>query len=253
MNEDVKDVETVNQQDNIEPTTEETLIDSENTLEANTLEGDTIQQEPEQENILTIRYNGEDISLSEEKAIELSQKGMNYDKINERYNDLKNNRGLQYIQKLAERSGMDIDSLVDYWENQEYEMELNRLVSENIPEEYAREIIESKKFREEYNKKLNEENEKNAKEQMLERERNDFLDMYGDVNPKDIPPVVWDNWKSGTPLKYAYMEYEREQLKNKIAILENNNSNIRKAPLTGIENDTNNNNEDSFMRGFNSI
>lgn len=230
--------------------TEETPVSTE-TIEG---EGETTPVEPEP--FIKVKYNKEEIPLTQEQVIELSQKGMNYDKIQQRYNELSNNKGLKYIEQLAQRNGMQVEELVDYWEKQEYQSELNELVQKNIPEEYAREILESKKFRSEQQQRQREEAAAKQRENVMTEQRNEFLETYPNVEPKDIPQEVWDTWKTGVPLKFAYMQHERNVLENKVKALETNVKNKQKAPINNsitVNGSNSVGKEDAFLMGFNSI
>lgn len=205
---------------------------------------------PEEQKI-RIKYNHEERELTLEEATQLAQKGMNYDKLQEKFNEVQNNPGLAYLNKLAERSGTTIENLVSYWEEQETQAELNQLIQNNIPEEYAKEMIENKKFREQMEQK-----ERQAQiEQKQHQEFDDFFKTFEGVKPEDIPTEVWQKNNEGVPLKYAYMEHEYSKLKNEMQVLKHNQEIKKKAPIRstvsyGSKEETTN---DPFLEGFNSI
>ena len=203
-------------------------------------------QTEEVQPFLNIKYNKEDMALTQEQAIELAQKGMNYDKIMDKLHQAENNVGMQYLNELAQRNGATIEELVNYWRVQEEQAQLNQLIQNNIPEEYAKEILENRKFREEQQRLQRE----NAAKERQNLEFNEFFNAFPNVKPEEIPNSVWEANNNGIPLKFAYMQYENQQLLNKINILENNQANKNKAPIgTGIGN-TSNDDYDSFLDGF---
>lgn len=188
------------------------------------------EETQEVEPFLQIKYNKEEKALSKEEAQILAQKGMNYDKVIQRLEEFENNPNLQYLNDLASRSNMSLDQLVGYWQEQENEAALNELLERNIPEEYAKEMLESRKFREQLQQKEMEQQQKN-KEQ---KEFIDFAETFKDIKPEDIPVEVWKTREElGIPLKYAYMEYENSNLKKDREILINNQNNRKKAPGLG--------------------
>ena len=82
-----------------EPSQENTEVEeTEQTSEEETTES-------EQEPFLTIRYDKEDIPLTQEEAIALAQKGKNYDRLSEKYNNLNNE-----LEMMARANGMDINT-----------------------------------------------------------------------------------------------------------------------------------------------
>ena len=99
------------------------------------------------------------------------------------------------------------------------EQKLNELMQQNIPEEYAKEMIENKKFREQY------ESERKSIEakQAQENDFKSFLEAYPNIKPEDIPEEVWTENASGKSLIDAYSKYENKMLKAKLAEYEKGN------------------------------
>ena len=224
-------------------------LDQEEEIEEAETEEKTAEEQAQEEAFLQIKYNKEEKKLSKEEATILAQKGMNYDKIVERLNSYENDPNLSYLNSLAQKNNMDLGQLVNYWKQQEEEAELNELLQQNIPEEYAREMLESKKFREELQRK-----EYEAKQQQRqEAEFKDFFQAFPGTVPDKIPPEVWEKRETeGIPLKYAYMEHMNNQLIKEKEILLNNNKNRKKAPGLGVtkfgSGDTPS--KDPFLEGF---
>lgn len=205
---------------------------------------------------IKIKYNHEEKELTLEEATQLAQKGLNYDKLQQKINEFQNHPGLQYLNDLANRNGMQVEDLVQYWKQQEEQAMLNELLEKNIPEEYAKEMLESRKFREEQLKAQKAQEEEMLKKQEDENQVKDFLEAYPNVKPTDIPQEVWDKAQQGVPLKYAYMEHEHKQLSDRVKILETNLNNKKKAPISNGVGDFGTDEpiqEDDFLKGFNSI
>ncbi len=214
-------------------------------------------QEPSQEAAeveqpkIRVKYNHEERELTLEEATQLAQKGMNYDKLQEKINSIQNDPGMQYLTELANRNGTSVPELVEYWRQQDEQQQLDELVQRNIPEEYAREILENKKFRQQ----LEAEKRQQTEKQQRDNEYMDFLQTYTDVEPEKIPQEVWDKHKEGVPLKYAYMEHERKQLQDQIKVLKQNEKNSKRAVIGSVTSNgtADNVSEDDFLMGFNSI
>ena len=97
---------------------------------------------------MKLKYNHQEVELPLDEIQVLAQKGMNYDKLQEKLHQAENNIGIQYLNDLAKRNGTDIEGLVNYWKEQERQAELNQLIQNNIPKELAQEILENRKYRE---------------------------------------------------------------------------------------------------------
>lgn len=220
----------------------------EETTEPTEVEG---SQEQTQEPFLRVKYNKEERALTQEEALIYAQKGLNYDKIQEKLQQMESNPGLAYLNELAQRSGTDIDSLVNYWREQEQQAELNQLIQQNIPEELAREFIENKKFREQLEAQQREQQSK--EKQNLEFK--EFFDEFPNVKPEEIPGEVWEQNANGIPLKYAYASFENAKLRNELNILKTNQTNRTKAPRLGTTTYGTHDNSvsDPFLEGFDSV
>jgi len=168
------------------------------------------QGEPEP--FIKIKYNKEEVALDREKAIELAQKGMNYDKIYEKLQQLENDPRLSFVEQQAQRYGMTAEQYLEAVREAEEQEQLNELIQQNIPEEIAKEIMENRKFREQW------EQERRAREQEEQRQADyqAFLETFPDVKPEDIPQSVWEEVKQGKSLVDAYTRYENQLLRQQL-------------------------------------
>jgi hypothetical protein len=94
------------------PTEVETVEDTTPTEETEAEAPETQEQEPqteqpEQTPFLKVKYNKEEMELDEERARELAQKGLNYDKTIERLQALESDPRLSFIEELASQHGYD--------------------------------------------------------------------------------------------------------------------------------------------------
>lgn len=215
---------------------------------------------PQEESPLTfkVKYNKEEQELTYDDAIPLIQKGMNYDKVQQRLQELETDPRLSFVEQLAKEQGMNVNEYleeVQKWKEQE---KINELVQKGISEEVAQELLETRKFREQM------EAEKKAKQQEEKKnaEFQDFFQYFKNANGRDfdtnsdqIPKEVWEAHAQGTPLKYAYMEHFNNQLSNQIKILKQNEVNTKRAPVQSVNThgSTEVASEDDFLSGFNSI
>ena len=89
--------------------------DEEDVTEEEAVESETDQVEEEdaleqsEPDFLKIKFNHEEVGITREEAIELAQKGKNYDALNEKYNRLANDPTLQELNRLAQLNGMSVN------------------------------------------------------------------------------------------------------------------------------------------------
>lgn len=127
--------------------------------------------------------------------------------------DLKNNPYLSYLEQIAQESGMSIDQLIENDRKFREQQKINELIQKNIPPDIAKEVYESRKFREQYQKEKAEQEKQEKERQMMA----EFLDAYPDVKPEDIPVEVWAEVNKGRNLLDAYVRYENKRLKEEMA------------------------------------
>jgi hypothetical protein len=127
--------------------------------------------------------------------------------------ELKNNPYLSYLEQKAQRLGVTVDQLIENDRKWEEQQALNELIQKNIPDEYAKEILENRKFREQYQEEKAEREKQEKEHQMMA----EFLDAYPDVKPEDIPVEVWVEVNKGRNLLDAYVSYENKRLKEEMA------------------------------------
>lgn len=128
---------------------------------------------------------------------------------------------IQFVQGLAEMYGLTPEQYIEAVKQQEEQAKLDALIQQNIPQDVAQEILESRKFREQWEA----EQAQKQQEELQRMEFMDFFQNYPDVKPEEIPQEVWERNTQGVPLKYAYMEYELKHLKDRLGKFEKNDSN----------------------------
>ena len=129
FNLDFEEVDTPIETENMEETVE-TVENVEETVENTEVVPETVQEMQK----MKLKYNHQEVELPLDEVQILAQKGMNYDKLQEKLHQAENNVGIQYLNDLAKRNGTDIEGLVNYWKEQERQSELNQLIQNNIPQ-----------------------------------------------------------------------------------------------------------------------
>lgn len=216
------------------------------------------QQEEQRQAFLKVKYNKEEMDLDEDTARELAQKGLNYDKVQERLQALESDPRLGFVEELAKEQGMTTEQYLQAVQEYKEQERINELVQKGISEDVAQELLENRKFREQYEA----EQKTKQEEAKKDKEFGEFFDFFKQANGRDfdskndqIPQEVWDANKNGVPLKYAYLEHHTKQLQAQLQTIKQNEENAKKAPVQGVtaHGSMETAAEDDFMRGFNSI
>lgn len=218
-----------------EPTSEEPVAEVQN-------------QEPTPQT-LKVKYNHEEKELSYEEAVELAQKGMNYEKAVER---AKQEALDSYIAEQGyEWNGQAITTYEQYQQALKEQELIEQYQDAELPDEVIQELIENRKFREQYMAQQ-EEQQKQLQEQKAFEE---FAEAFPDVDPESIPVEVWQKYESGVPLKYAYMEHEMTKLRTLANVQKQNTQNQNKPTLgvTSFGSGEPQKSVDPFLEGFDSL
>lgn len=250
---------------NQEQSTDEGLFDDyteeENKLVETNEEPSKVEETVLNEPFLQIRYNKEDVGLTKEEAIELAQKGKNYDKLSEKYTQMNSE-----LTKLASRNNMTVDEFMAKMGETVQKVEVNKEIKSlkeqypDVNDEVLRELAEqrvSSRFAEnERNKMVKEQEETSAQDQEIRRQLNIFKQEYPNLEPDKLDKNVYGLVRSGYTLLEAYNKWvASDQAKNKpqeeakIKASELNNQN--KAKSYGDTTNVGDVAEDDFLIGWN--
>ena len=209
-----------------------------------------------------VKYNKENVSIeSLEDLINGYQKGLNYDKIQEKLENLQNSKAEVYINQKAKELGISVDEYMDQVEEYEKQQKaekdqerLEEMMESGVPEELAREVIATAELRRQLQLKENELKEKeeaSKKKEQENKEYEDFMKNFPDVNPEDIPKEVFED-AANSNLSSAYMKYKLKDLENQLKVAKQNEENatstVKGVTETGTTKE--NHKEDPFLDGF---
>ena len=211
------------------------------------------------------KYNKESVEVKDfEEVVNNFQKGLNYDKMVEKYNNLEHSKAFSYVSKKAQELGITVDEYMDQVEAYEQEQEkareqekLDEMIANGVPEDVAKEVIATSQLRKQLQEEKNQlEKEKKAREDK-EREKQeylDFLEAFPDVKAEDIPKEVYAEARKSN-LTTAYMKWQNAELKKQVDRLKQNEKNISSSVGSttqfGSEDETGK--TDLFLEGFNSV
>jgi len=249
-------------EEDIEPidiTLEDEIVPEEDTAQPQAEEA--IEEKPEPETTpeekpepykLKIKYNHEEMEIPEDEAIPLIQKGMNYDKLQERYNQIQNDPRLSKYEKVQQVSKLlgyqSDDQLIEALYQLHYQTVANQ---RGLTPEQVRKELELQEKEAQLSAKEKAEQEQSKKNEMYER----FLNVFPNVNPyKDIKPETWEKVKAGMDLTAAYIEQRNQELETQVKLLKQKEKNKNTAPVSGVTShgSTDPTMEDDFLAGFNS-
>jgi hypothetical protein len=216
---------------------------------------ETPTEEPKQEQTespkVKLKYNHEEKEYSLDDVVPLAQKGLNYDKLQERLEALQADPRLgnyDRVHQLAEMYEMSDADMLDALYNQYFE---------TTAEKQGLTVEQIKKDHELTQKERN----IKAKEDALTKSDSEkamytnFLKQFPDIKPEDIKPETWQKVEQGMDLTTAYVEQRNHDLESRMKILEQNVTNTKKAPVAGVT--THGSAEitstDPFEEGFDSI
>lgn len=218
----------------VEEATEENTTSAEEVTQQETPAEETQQTEETEaqpttaEQKLTLRFNHETKEVSVEEAIALAQKGMLYDSVSD---------NLDWLKKLAKANGYE--NIGDYRKAVDDAMtstKAKEVASErNIPEDVARELVESKAAVERFEAEKTDRDNQTATNRRLVAEIEDFRKVYPDVDvgrlPKEVLNLKADN--PDVPLRFLYSTYRESQLATENAVLakQRQNENTATPPL----------------------
>lgn len=188
---------------------------------------------PPQVEKIKVKYNHEEMEIPYDEAIVHIQKGMNYDKAIEK---TKQEYDSKFADLFEEYGIKSVDEYLNAIKEQREQDRINNLVEQNIPEEYAKEIIENKKFREKY------ESEQRQKQEESKRiaELKEFQTEYPDVKLDEIPKEVFEQIGNGRTLLDAYSRYEVKVLKAQLNQVKTEKENSQFSPGNVGTSDTDN-------------
>ncbi|WP_026676770.1 hypothetical protein [Fictibacillus gelatini] len=169
---------------------------------------DNIQQQEQiqepasepQEQYFEVKYNKEPVKVPYEQAPEYIQKGLNYEKVQQRATEYE-----QHLNRLAQLSGYQThDELIQAIEEAEQQRQMEEYQQAGIDPNMLNKFLENHpdiQFARELKAKQEEEAKFNS-------EMESFFEAHPEVQPKDIPAEVWAiREREGLPLIHAYRSY----------------------------------------------
>lgn len=187
----------------IQQTSPETAV---NTVDATEGEQTTTEETPQERQERLFRQADVDRIIQDRLARERQK----FD------SELKSNPHLSYLQEKAQRLGITVEKLIENDQKWEQQQKLNELVQRNIPKEYAEKLLKVDELEQ---WKAQQEQQRQAEQQRQQQQKHkqqmyaEFLQMYPEVKPEQIPKEVWQLVNQGHRLASAYAIHENKLLK----------------------------------------
>ena len=198
----------------------------------NAMSGEEIQQDSSETAVETVDATAGEQATAEETAQETPQEKQerlfrqaDVDRIiqerlareRQKYEtELKNNPHLSYLEQKAQRLGMTVEQLIENDRKYEEQQMLNALVQQNIPEKYAKKLLkvdELEQWKTQQEQQRQAEQQRQQQQQYKQQMYAEFLQMYPEVKPEQIPKEVWQLVNQGHRLASAYAIHENKLLK----------------------------------------
>ena len=165
---------------------------------------------------LTVRYNKADKKLTRAEAVELAQKGLNYDHIKAELDSYRDGPIGKAIKAYADQAGMSVEKYAEMMAAQADAAAEKKAVEElrekwpdapeDLLQEYAKKTISDNKAR-----------AASAEEAKRQREWAEALAEYPDITPETIPQEVHDATNRGKTPLLALREYEIKKLREDLS------------------------------------
>ena len=206
----------------------------------------------------TVTHNGETTVLkASDVTPELLQKGLDYDRIREKYD--KSKPVMAMFSDFANKAGMSVEDYVRY-------VRAEAKKANGMSDEEAKRAVEledreaavSAKEKEQEEKSKEDTAQKNAVRDKVSSDLAEFEKAFPDVfksaksDPDAIPKSVWDDVNGGMTLTAAYAKYAVAQAREAAKVAEKAQKNAQRTTGSMKSAGSDAKNTDPFLSGFNS-
>lgn len=231
-------------------TVEEVATETEDSTESveDTTEAEKVTESPK----VKLKYNHEEKEYSLDDVVPLAQKGLNYDKLQERLNEIQNNPALAKHSEVEEISQLlgyqTIDELIEDMKETHYKRtaETQGLTPAQIRKEY--ELSQKEKA-------IQAKETTTAQQAKTNKMYADFATNFPDTKAEMIKPETWTKVNAGMDLSTAYTMQQNQDLQAELKIFKQNAENAKKAPIGSVSTHGSeaSKSKDPFEMGFDSV
>ena len=206
-----------------------------------------------------IKFNGEAVTIKDLNDLVANyQKGLNYDRLKSKEDTV-----MAYINEKANQLNVSAEEYIQRVKNYEEEQkrksqeaDIQRYVERGLSEEDAREIIQTRLAREQFEKERAEYQKRIAEEEKKQKEDAEYIEFikaHPDIKVEDIPQEVFEQSKE-IGISAAYNQYLIKKLIEENEKLKQTQQNATSSPvgLTSDGSSTEQMSKDAFLEGFDS-
>ena len=178
--------------------------------------------EPDRAETFTLRHLGEDREVGRDEVIALAQKGMDYDRIREKWDGVKDDvtrlRSYEsFLRELADARGGDIESLIDETRTRTLLAKAEAEGRTLDPSAAAAQAVRMRLSQSPAPTQSANTHEADADQTRANEMIDRFIEVYGSsVKAEDIPKEVWDEAAKTQDLVGAYRGFENRKLKDEL-------------------------------------
>ena len=184
-----------------------------------------------------LKHLDETRTVSREEVITLAQKGMDYDRIRTKYDELKAGEAQRsaheaFLKELADSAGQSVEDVID---TARARMLANKAAAEGktLSEEDALEQIKQEKAKQAPAEKPESTEEKSTEKDRDAERQQSFLRFsreFPEVKAEEIPAEVWKDFAEGKgDLADLFARQENKRLKAELAAMKQNEENRKKS------------------------
>ena len=191
---------------------------------------------------LKVKFNHEEMEVSEEDAIMWTQKGMNADKGTERTRQ--EGRDAWIAEQNYVWNGKHITTEAEFRQAEIEQQVKEKYQAEGLPDEVIEELIASKKDRLERQQEkqlIEQQKQEIAQRAAIEKDAENFFNWFRtengrnfEVGKDDMPQEIWQSHLEGNSLISEYSKHENKLIKQRLKVFEQNTKNQQKAPVNGV-------------------
>lgn len=160
---------------------------------------------PQESNYFTVKYNKEERQVSYDEAPDYIQKGLNYDKVNQRASEYE-----QHLNRVAQLSGYQThEEFITALEEAEQQQERQRYEEAGIDPDMFNQFLENHPDM----KYAREMRAREQEQQQIQTEVEQLRDQFPDIKPEDLSDELFKlKEQRGIPLMHAYLEMNYSRL-----------------------------------------
>jgi len=189
-------------------------------------------KEEEASELFELKHLGEVHQVNRDQMVVLAQKGMDYDHIRgER--DMARGKAFElenFLRELAEPQGISIQDLMD--QTRASVLAEREGLDPSVALQRVKLERDQRSFETQQQMATQSQQARAQEDARIQQSFLRFIDAFPEVDPKDIPKEVWDEFGTGRDLTDIYARFENKQLRTQLQtalekqqVLEQNNTN----------------------------